>query len=298
MTLSKILDGADFKGREYRITFLESTYTSVAWKCDNADDISEDDWSAGVKDVGQYNSLCTPPSTVEVADFQHGTYTSQASNEAGYACEINLVATGSDIPENVFDTTFYFTTMEDGSVFRGHATIQGDPTTTIFDLNMWIFSYAPTYTFVGNCFDSGRIWMQLFADGYGSTSCSGGTGDACAQVCADDCAGDGNCIGYYYGDQQKWYGSNALGQCVWFFDSVDACHAASDPNPYGSNGLIYGTFEEMTTKFCEDETHRSGPWVQADDDACTTNPVSGDEYFYSLNKKSGRGYGNLAIDEE
>ena len=141
---------------------------------------------------------------------------------------------------------------------------------------------------MGNCITTGRVWNQMFADGYGTDCGSGRTGDACAQVCADDCARIGSCIGYYYGDQKYLHGENALGQCAWFFDSVEACNSNSEANPYSSQGHpAYGTWTQMSNLFCGQESARSGPWVQADDDACASTPRVGANYFYSSYKKTG-----------
>ena len=145
MTLSKILGGADYTGMEYRLTFLESTYTSVAWRCYNADIVGDDNWAEEIKNVAEYDDLCTSPSTAVIADYQHGDYTWGASTEPEYACVINLVATGSELPPEkaIFDTTFFFTTLADGFEFCALATVPNvDPPNTIFDLPMYVFSYG------------------------------------------------------------------------------------------------------------------------------------------------------------
>lgn len=284
MTLSKISELADFKGREYRLSFYESTYSAVAWKCANADDISDSDWAAGVNDLGQFDSLCTGPSTVEVPDFQHGTYTFGPSEQEG-VCDLNLQATGSDISQNIFDSTFSFSSMDDGSTFQIHAYV-GD--FTIFEMPFVIYSYAPTYSLVGDCALFERTYNQMFADGYGTSTCGSGlTGDVCAEVCATGCGASANCIAYYYGDQQNSYGTNAAGQCKWFFDTADHCKTVSAPNSYDSGGHpAYGDYEAMTNLFCGDDSRRSGAWGSADDQECTANSREG----YELYKKTGRGY--------
>merc|ERR1712232_814371 len=107
----------------------------------------------------------------------------------------------------------------------------------------------------------------------------------------DGCAADAHCLAYYYGDQQSLYGANALGQCVWLFDTPANCKAASASNPYNSGGhSVYGDWAAMTDHFCGDAngcgwiaggTCRSGPWSAADDAACTPNSAPG----FNLYKK-------------
>jgi len=175
------------------------------------------------------------------------------------------------------------------------------------NLDMRLFKKAPTTTtttpaptpaptpasmkFVGNCFFGHRTGQQMFADGYtyggGGGSCGNGvTGKECEGKCRDGCANNDHCLAYYYINQTKLYGANALGQCVWAFDTPENCKAVSALNPFSSGGHpVYGNWAAMTNHFCGDasgcgwhggtrwrehsgKTCRSGPWTAADDGAC------------------------------
>merc|ERR1711978_766439 len=104
-----------------------------------------------------------------------------------------------------------------------------------------------------------------FADGYtyggGGGSCGNGvTGKECEGKCRDGCANNDHCLAYYYANQTKLYGANALGACVRAL------------NPFSSGGHpVYGNWAAMTKLSCGcggHETCRSGPWTAADDEAC------------------------------
>jgi len=161
---------------------------------------------------------------------------------------------------------------------------------------------AQAYEFVGNCFTGSRTGQQMFADGYtygggGGTCGNGVTGSACAQVCKEGCEANTHCLAYYYGDQQSHYGTNAIGQCIWQFDTPENCKAASALNPYNSGGHpVYGNWATMTNHFCGDangcgwnggKACRSGPWTPADDAECVKSPAPG----YSMYKKVGAAFG-------
>merc|ERR1712228_269538 len=122
---------------------------------------------------------------------------------------------------------------------------------------------------------------------------NGVTGSACAQVCKEGCEANTHCLAYYYGDQQSHYGTNAIGQCIWQFDTPENCKAASALNPYNSGGHpVYGNWATMTNHFCGNangcgwnggKACRSGPWTPADDAECVQSPAPG----YSMYKKVG-----------
>merc|ERR1711963_1126388 len=187
----------------------------------------------------------------------------------------------------------------------GHETCRSGPWTAADDeacvpdsppnLDMRLFKKAPTTTttttthapapapapasmqFVGNCYFGFRTGQQMFADGYtyggGGGSCGNGvTGKECEGRCRDGCANNDHCLAYYYANQTKLYGANALGACVWAFDTPENCKAVSAPNPFSSGGhQAYGNWAAMTERSCEcawHETCRSGPWTAADDEAC------------------------------
>merc|ERR1711878_247520 len=70
--------------------------------------------------------------------------------------------------------------------------------------------------------------------------------------CRDGCANNDHCLAYYYMNQTKLYGANALGACVWAFDTPENCKAVSAPNPFSSGGhQAYGNWAAMTERSCE-----------------------------------------------
>ena len=109
----------------------------------------------------------------------------------------------------------------------------------------------------------------------------GGTKESVEAECAQGCAEDAGCVGYYYSigvwvvNYYKPRVGQSTGQCMWMYKDSVSCSASCAKNPFQSDGhaAYGGTWAAQCDHFCNKAFKASGctgSIDQCDRDKCGT----------------------------